>query len=135
MRLPVTSGLRPTQPVNGHQTLDTVNVNSSLEDVLIRLRDTGRHYLPVIDEEQRCFGVIGTKDMAQLEQQDPLTRRMKAWELCSHRVIEAEIGVTPPEAAKLMLQHGVHHVVVSSGGKVVGMMSSIDVIDHYVNTE
>ena len=35
------------------------------------------------------------------------------------------------DAAKIMVKHGVHHLVVMEDGKVMGMLSSMDVMKVY----
>ena len=35
------------------------------------------------------------------------------------------------DAAKVMVKHGVHHLVVMEDGKVIGMISSMDIIKVY----
>ena len=35
------------------------------------------------------------------------------------------------DAAKVMVKHGVHHLVIMDDGKVVGMLSSMDIIKVY----
>lgn len=116
-----------TAKVN-EQPLDTVDVDASLEDVLNRLRETGRHCLPVVNDEQKCFGVIGTKDIAKLERLCGADKSLRAWELCSHKLVEAEESVSLEQAGKIMLEHSVHHVVVNRGGKLLSIISSNDVI-------
>ncbi len=108
--------------------VDTVHVDASLEDVLNRLRETGRHCLPVVNNEQECFGIVGSKDIVKLENLQGVDRSLRAWELCSHKLIEADQSVSLEQAGEIMLEHGVHHVVINKGGKLVGIVSSNDVI-------
>jgi CBS domain-containing protein len=110
------------------QRVDTVDVDASLEDVLNRLRETGRRCLPVVNEEQECFGVLGTKDIAKLESLRGADKSLRAWELCSHKLIEADESVSLERAGEIMLEHSVHHVVINKDGKLLSIISSNDVI-------
>lgn len=114
--------------------LDSVRLEASLEDVLVKLRETGRHCLPVVDGEQRCFGVIGATDLAKIDQRESGAMSLRAWELCSHELVTVNEAASPKEVAEVMLRHGVHHVLIREDGRLTGIVSSMDVIGHYVST-
>lgn len=47
-------------------------------------------------------------------------------EIMSTRVVTAHLGQRPSEARRLLMQHGVHHLPVVRGDKLVGLISSAD---------
>lgn len=83
----------------------------------------GLHAVPVVDSENELLGIVSTADLAaELKEGSPISTVM------------TERVYTIPEyndvhlAARLMRNHRCHHVVVTHEQKVVGMLSSFDLL-------
>ena len=79
--------------------------------------------IPVLKEDGTIEGVISSSDLAkahdeELAVEDIMTPKVHIV-LKNNRVIDA---------AKTMLKHEVHHLVVMEDGDVIGMVSSLDII-------
>ncbi len=118
--------------VDASQSLDSVELEAGLDEILLKFQQTGRQCLPVVDSQQRCFGVISSHDITKIDHTVPSMRSLTAWEFCSHSVVEVSEGATALEVASKMLHHRVRHVIVTKDGKITGLLSSIDVIRHCV---
>lgn len=82
--------------------------------------DFGITAVPVLDEEHRPVGVVALRDLVDCEHSPPQA---------SEPVVTVGITDSVESAARAMATSNVHHlVVVDSGGRAVGMLSSLDVI-------
>ena len=61
---------------------------------------------------------------------DPLA--VPAWQLCSYRPISVGIDAPVHEVARLMVDRHVHHVVVTEGSSLAGVVSSLDFVRTFV---
>jgi len=81
------------------------------------------HAVPVVGPEQELLGVVSTADlMADLKAGTPVSSIMTT----DVRTIPAYNDVSA--AARMMRRHKVHHAVVTHEKKVVGMLSSFDLL-------
>lgn len=110
------------------ENLVTVSLNDTTEAVEKVMASHNLSCVPVINSEGNCFGVISAPDLVQFHQarKDPNAER--AWEMCTHKIIEVTADISIKRAAELMLEHSIHHLVVTEGGSVKGIVSSLDII-------
>lgn len=83
---------------------------------------------PLVDDANDPVGVISKTDVSHFEfiGGDPYSAR--AWEIASPSVITIEVSASLEEAARTMLEHNVHRVIVVEDGKIVGILSSLDFV-------
>ena len=79
--------------------------------------------LPVVGPENEVLGIVTSTD---------LMRRLKDETPCS-RIMKDRVFVVPAYndvsvAARIMRKHKIHHVVVTEGKRVVGLISSFDLL-------
>lgn len=81
------------------------------------------HAVPVVGPEMELLGLVSTADlMANLKDGTPVSSLMTK----DVRAIPAYNDVSA--AARMMRKHKVHHAVVTHEKKVVGMLSSFDLL-------
>ena len=79
--------------------------------------------LPVVDEENQLVGMLTSTDLVPgFSAKIPISR-----------VMSTHVYTVPPKtdvstAAQMMRQYGMHHMVVTDGDKVVGVVSSLDLL-------
>lgn len=82
--------------------------------------------IPVIelgDGHMEIRGILSLYDLSGVvDESIPVTEIMST----TVQVVEPEMSVT--EAAAVMINHGIHHLVVMSRGRIVGMLSSLDFV-------
>jgi CBS domain-containing protein len=100
-----------------------VGESSPVRDVRERVRSHGGAAVPVVDGDGRPVGVIAAADLFEGIPPD-LPVRMAM----TRRVRPVEAGVTVAEAARLLRQERVHHLVVTRRGRIVGVLSSFDLL-------
>ena len=110
----------------------TVKLNDSVETVEKVLDSNQLSCVPVINTQGECFGVISAPDLAHFHnaRKNPIAER--AWEMCTHKIIEVSSDISVKEAAELMVKNNIHHLVVVEDGSIKGIVSSIDILRGYI---
>ena len=107
----------------------TVDMQDSVYRVEEVLNEHDLSSVPVIDPERHdCFGIISLKDIAHFHATKKNSRAVRAWEMCSHKPLTADPETSIEKVARLMVEHGIHHVVVVDNGLLKGFVSSLDII-------
>ncbi len=109
----------------------SVHVESTVSEVEAVINDKEVSCLPVIGSDGHCFGVISIKDLVHFHANKLNPTAVKAWEVCTHRIMEAPSNISINEAAEMMVTHDVHHIVITHDQRVLGIISSLDVIRSY----
>jgi CBS domain-containing protein len=103
----------------------TANVNDvvgSVRDVMLAKRV---HAVPVLDDSGALVGLVTSADL--VEEWSP---QMGVRTVVNHDVMTAGIHTTVVDAARMMVERHVHHLVVMQRQEVVGIVSSFDVMRH-----
>ena len=88
--------------------------------------------VPVIDSKGGCFGVISSSDLVHFHALHKNQKAERAWEVCTHKVIEVGSDLSVKEAAELMVRNKIHHIVVTENESIKGIVSSIDIVREYL---
>jgi CBS domain-containing protein len=101
--------------------LPTVQPGSSVRDAAKEMRACGMRALPVVDGE-RLVGIITDWDLAAAlaDDGDPTTRQLG--DFMSTDLVAAAPDATFAEAAELMADARVHHLLVRDGDRLAGML-------------
>ncbi|WP_299792463.1 cyclic nucleotide-binding/CBS domain-containing protein [uncultured Shewanella sp.] len=106
----------------------TADVDSSIETLEKILHFHRLSCVPVVDTTGRCFGVVSSTDIVHFHAANKDARAERAWEVCTHKVIEVDTKTTIREAAEIMVKHNIHHLLVVEKEVIKGIVSSIDFI-------
>jgi predicted transcriptional regulator len=79
--------------------------------------------IPVLDEEGTIEGIISSSDIAKSHDET-----LKVEDLMTSQVHIVLKNNRVKDAAQIMAKHQVHHLVVMEEGKVIGMVSSLDLL-------
>ncbi len=103
--------------------LYTAQPGDTLHRIEARMAALNVHALPIIDEEGKALGIVTSSDLS------PDIRRDAAIaDLISDVVYQIDVEEDAKEAARMMRDQGVHHLVATEGGRAVGMVSSFDLL-------
>lgn len=81
------------------------------------------HALPVVAQNRQVRGIVTTADVArQLDDAMPVSQVMSA------SVVTVSAADRASDAARLMRKHHVHHLIVTDGTTVVGIVSTFDLL-------
>jgi len=108
------------------------HVDDSIEEVETFIANNQISFLPIVDNDDICFGVISESDILKFHKNKGDVKLEHAWEICSHSVIEANCSVTVGEAARLLVDKKIHHLVISKDNVICGVISSIDLLRYFI---
>ena len=91
-----------------------------------RLSRKGINAVPVLEDDGNIAGIVSTSDLMSFHDES-----LHVEDVMSDRVHIVLRNNQVKDAAKIMVKHGVHHLVVMEDGDVIGMISSMDIIKVY----
>ena len=86
------------------------------------LSQTGLHALPAIDSRGVAVGLVTMAYLVGADHDQPVRTRF------SGPPISVTATTTVPEAARVMREQYVHHLIVTDGPTAIGMLSSYDLL-------
>ena len=105
----------------------TLEPDIRMSEARMALRQKRVHGAPVVVGGDQIKGIISLRDFRKLQQKD-INHPVKAF--MSTRVITIAPGKNPAHAAQLMVKHDVGRLPVVDNGKLVGIISRSDVMNH-----
>jgi CBS domain-containing protein len=85
-------------------------------------------WAPVLDSRATPIGVISAWDLLHM-QAGGKPGNTPAWQACTYKPLTVPPDTSAEEAARLMREAHVHHLlVVSEQGKMLGVLSSLDLL-------
>jgi len=112
--------------------ITTVDINDTVDKVEELLDSHKLSCVPVVDSKGGCFGVISAPDLVHFHAIRKNPRAVRAWEVCTHKIIEVSPDISVKEAAELMVKNKVHHIVITENEIIRGIVSSIDIVEEYL---
>ena len=135
----------------------TVDVTDTIHEALVLMGENRVTALPVVDRHQRCIGILSAADLIDLTREtdddlrdldvvDLSTKRFLIDKLAlslgnekiqlfmsdSPETVDMETSITA--AAEKMLRNHVHHLpVVDSDGRLIGIISTMDLLMEFVS--
>ena len=101
----------------------TAQPHTSVDHVRGVMERNRIHAIPIVGPEGEASGIVTTADLARkLKGETPVKRIMSDHVFC----VPAYNDVSA--AARIMRRHKIHHVVVTHEKKVVGIISSFDLL-------
>jgi CBS domain-containing protein len=121
-----------------------VSLHSSLREVETMLVDARVHAVPVVDEAGHCHGMISTFDLVQCgsdardittitlpcsaDEPDETPPELTARDVMETVALFVTRDAPLEEAARVMYENGVDRVVVLDRGRLIGMITSSDLL-------
>ena len=110
----------------------TIDVDDTVDEVKALFARERLSWAPVISEEGVVLGVISATDLLRQLASGADAAAKPAWQLCTYKPITVSPDATLKELARLMIDKGIHHVVVMDGAKIVGVVSSLDFVRAFI---
>jgi len=111
------------------------DMDSSVFEIAENLAKLKIDAAPVINRNGDLFGIVTRADIIQLIASEASLKGTFAWEVCSHELVYVSPDDTAIEACQIMRDRGIHHLVVGTVGDVVGMISSMDIIEKLLDPD
>lgn len=107
------------------QTIHRDTIVSELEGIFVTHEISGA---PIVDDSDHMVGFVSKTDIVRFDAtgDDPFYAR--AHEIASPKVIKIGSSASIEEAAQMMLNEHVHHLVVMDGETIAGVLSTLDYV-------
>jgi CBS domain-containing protein len=104
-------------------------MNESVAEVEALLVSKHLTWVPVLDASRRdAFGAISALDLVSFHAQGRDAAITRAWQMCTYKPVIVDIETPVSLVAALMLERGIHHVVVTDRNGIAGGASSLDFV-------
>jgi signal-transduction protein with cAMP-binding, CBS, and nucleotidyltransferase domain len=113
----------------------SVDMDATVQDVLENADWNKVSSVVVLDQDKNVVGIISEKDMVYAESLGIKKKDLKAWQICSKNIVKISPEDSTAGAARLMVDHKVHHVLVMTGDYVEGVVSTMDVLKQFIDTK
>ena len=120
-----------------------VRSDETLDELAERLRSSGYHHWPVVDDGRRLLGIVSDSDVvrhyaARLAAQELRSggsggemNEVYAEDVMSTRVINIDMRATKVQALERMLDHEIHSLPVVDRDLLVGIVTSTDFLREF----
>jgi len=113
----------------------SVNLDTLINDAVVTLTDAHISALPVVDDGGRMVGVVSSTDVLTSEaeandavEREALLEQMMVRDIMTRRPLTVSPDAEVREAAQQMLYADVHRLFVIADDKVVGVISTTDIV-------
>ena len=133
--------LRMTTTINDimRKKLETIEGTSSVQQAAKKMKDRNVSSLLIVDEKGNPQGIVSERDLAtKVCLNDKNASAVTNQEIMSSPLITISSSSPPAEAADLMLQHNVRHLLVVNNEnkhKPVGIVTPLDFTKYQQYTE
>jgi CBS domain-containing membrane protein len=130
----------------------TVNASASMEDVARLFAKRNLHCAPVVDDNDRCIGIIAASDFVRrcdllsasdgephqmVDREDGIQLEPRSYDYVSECMSQGVQSVAPSTplvaAARVMTDAHLHVLPVVEDNRAVGVLSNLDVVAAMVN--
>ncbi|WP_374564858.1 cyclic nucleotide-binding/CBS domain-containing protein [Ideonella sp.] len=111
----------------------SIDMDDTISEVERQFAEQGLTWAPVLESKRTIVGVISAADLLQFHAQERDPARVAAWQLCSYKPISVDEHTPLAEVARQMTEQGIHHVVVTRGECIAGVVSSMDFVRTFVD--
>jgi CBS domain-containing protein len=120
--------------------IETIEDTASAQQAAKKMKDKNVSSLVVVDEKGKPQGIVSERDLVtKVCTTDVLTNTIKNKEIMSSPRIMISSKSSPSEAADLMLQHNVRHLLVVDNtndvNSVVGIVTPLDFTRYQVDID
>lgn len=88
-------------------------------------------WAPVLDPDGAAIGVVSSTDLLKFHVQGRDPGAVPTWQLCSYRPLAVDLHTPVQDVARQMVDQHVHHVVVTDGPRLAGIVSSLDFVREF----
>lgn len=106
----------------------SAGADDTLQTVESKMLARGLTWVPVVDESGAVLGVISSLDLLRFHADGKDAAKVCAWQICTYKPISVPPDASLSDVARLMVEAGIHHVVIMDGSAIKGVVSSLDFV-------
>ena len=106
----------------------SVGPDDTMQAVEAQMVARGLSWAPVVDTNGAVLGVISSVDLLRLHADGKEAAKVCAWQICTYKPIAVRPDTPVSQVARLMMETNVHHVIVTEGSDIMGVVSSLDFV-------
>lgn len=107
----------------------SAGMDDSIAQVEALLADKRLTWLPVVEPLRgEIVGVLSASDIVGFHAQGRDAAATRAWQMCTYKPIVVDAQTPVAIVAAMMVERGVHHVVVTDSNGIAGVVSSMDFV-------
>lgn len=111
---------------------ETISMDLSMKEVESFLASHRLSWAPVVGDAGEVIGVISDVDLVRRHAEGRDLATTKAWQISTYRPICVAPATTVGAVAQIMVNKRIHHVVVTEGDAIRGVVSSLDFVRTFV---
>jgi len=112
----------------------SVGLDDTVQAIEAQMAAKGLSWVPVLESNGVVLGVISASDLLRFHADKKDPSKVCAWQLCTHKPITVRADATISEVARLMFEKSTHHVVVTEGANIQGVVSSLDFVRTFISS-
>lgn len=121
--------MNPTISTLMRRPVYSTGMDESVADVEALLAGKHLTWVPVVEPTRgEVVGVISASDLVAFHAQGRDAAATRAWQMCSYKPIVVDAAMPVSMVAALMVERGIHHVVVTDRNGIAGVVSSLDFV-------
>lgn len=107
----------------------SVAMDDSVAQVEALLTSKHLQWVPVLEPPRdEAIGVISATDLVGFHAQGRDAAATRAWQMCNYKPIVVDAETPVAMVAALMVERGIHHVIVTDRNGIAGVVSSLDFV-------
>lgn len=107
----------------------SIAMDDSVAQVEALLSSRHLQWVPVLEPPRdEVIGVISATDLVGFHAQGRDAATTRAWQMCSYKPIVVDAETPVAMVAGLMIERGIHHVIVTDRNGIAGVVSSLDFV-------
>ena len=110
----------------------SVGLDETVQAIEAKMLAEGLSWVPVLEANGVVLGVISASDLLRFHADKKDPSKVCAWQLCTYAPITVGADATVSDVARLMVEKNIHHVVVTEGDNIQGVLSSLDFVRTFI---
>ena len=104
----------------------TLRMDDTVQTAAAFLNRQGLSWAPVVSDTGEALGALSADDLVRFQTTNPDGAATPVWRLCSYKPPSVSPETPISTVARLMVERKIHHVVITEGATIRGVVSSLD---------
>lgn len=120
--------MNPTLSSLMHRPVFSVGPDDTAQEIEEELVARKLSWAPVVEPGGNILGVISSADLLRCHAEGKQPSKVHAWQLCTFKPLTVTLDTPLCDVARMMIDTNIHHVVVTKGSELKGVVSSMDFV-------